>query len=938
MGMSASQVRFLSLQSRKNSIGKQLLTLSNRKMALSRDMNAVALKFNNALNQTVLKWSNDSGSNYNTLTYDLMMRPNDLNTEKPYIVTKASSGEVVLNDDALTDMDGNEIIDPDTGKAISYVDIAKMISGYSGVKNDGTLVYNNAAKAISTETAADGTVKVTGGDKAIDGAYEIPNGTYDYSFGNTLRYAIFEKLGLISEEDYNKQVNLLNQLYGSEEAQQSGKYPVGSAWGDYYIAVAQFDAYDQYLKEEHPYAIADTYALNRPDSVGGKRSDTNLTMTDSANATAHDTYDDSTYIYDAKIDGREGSTTITQKSASNTGTLDNVDFTKVVTNNGGTYTVSDTPAGYNYSGYTITTTNGSSSSVNASGITGSYVDKSNILDEALENYSGSSAYITALSKKDDTAVGGQHTDHGANVNFSQSTVLIHNYKGHSYYSEIKYDSAITDALTEMCTAFFELVKGVTTVSLKDSSAATNATNATVNYLRETCRHEDHKNGDNQKDFENSRARALASGHGLGAWGSDISGHSDHTAVAVDTAAAFDVWMTFYLNFAENGGTADAIPVDTPRPEIEESDTSTETPSTKQSTSSSGGNTYLTYTEYGYTDISGNTFANTTRMKIVASTPSDGSAYSIVWKNNTTGDYTLEEPDDTSGYTKTYAVDAGETSTYYCDSAGNAATNTDLTFDGNKVYGYVNTANAEYYFTSKSAVEAYNAGNIDLETTTRADVKKIALTSSSNATSYTFDSEGPYYVQLDGGFLQDKYNTQVSAKHNDDGLYDKLKDNVNDAFDHIKDLEDQIDNLYSSADKKIMDYYDALFQRIAENGWTVDNKTSSTNTNSTKYLNNKLQNNDYFVTECTEKADESGYNYTSKMATSIKKIYSVHDDNAENEALAEYEEEKSAITLKEEKIDVIMQKLETEQESVNTMMESVQKIIQENIDKTFKMFA
>ena len=75
-----------------------------------------------------------------------------------------------------------------------------------------------------------------------------------------------------------------------------------------------------------------------------------------------------------------------------------------------------------------------------------------------------------------------------------------------------------------------------------------------------------------------------------------------------------------------------------------------------------------------------------------------------------------------------------------------------------------------------------------------------------------------------------------------------------------------------------------------------------------------------------------------MASSIHKIYQVHDDNAENEALVEYETEKSAISAKESKIDVIMQKLETEQEAINTTMESVQKIIQENIEKTFKMFA
>ena len=38
MGMSASQVRFLSLQHRKHDVGRQLTALSNRKQALSRDM------------------------------------------------------------------------------------------------------------------------------------------------------------------------------------------------------------------------------------------------------------------------------------------------------------------------------------------------------------------------------------------------------------------------------------------------------------------------------------------------------------------------------------------------------------------------------------------------------------------------------------------------------------------------------------------------------------------------------------------------------------------------------------------------------------------------------------------------------------------------------------------------------------------------------------
>ncbi|MBQ6810992.1 MAG: hypothetical protein IJO94_06280, partial [Firmicutes bacterium] len=67
MGMAASQVRFLSLQNRKNSIGLNLMTLANRKTALSRDMNRVAAEYNEAMNQKLLKWSSDSGITYNNL-------------------------------------------------------------------------------------------------------------------------------------------------------------------------------------------------------------------------------------------------------------------------------------------------------------------------------------------------------------------------------------------------------------------------------------------------------------------------------------------------------------------------------------------------------------------------------------------------------------------------------------------------------------------------------------------------------------------------------------------------------------------------------------------------------------------------------------------------------------------------------------------------------
>lgn len=98
MGMAASQVRFLQLTSRKNEIGFQLTQLANDKVSLSRDMQKVSREYQNALNQKVLKWSNNSGVSYIDLSYANLMKPSTMNQNKPYLLTD-SSDRVVIDAD-----------------------------------------------------------------------------------------------------------------------------------------------------------------------------------------------------------------------------------------------------------------------------------------------------------------------------------------------------------------------------------------------------------------------------------------------------------------------------------------------------------------------------------------------------------------------------------------------------------------------------------------------------------------------------------------------------------------------------------------------------------------------------------------------------------------------------------------------------------------------
>ena len=892
MGMSASQVRFLSLQSRKNSIGRQLLTLSNRKMALSRDMNTVALRYNNALNQTTLKWSNDSGSTYNALSYDLMMQPNDINAEKPYIVTKATTGEVVLNNDVLKDFNGNAIKDAKTGQDITYVEIAQMISKYSGLNSNGTCQYNNT-NAINSERK-NGVDSITGGKKAIDNAYYIPSGTYDYSYDNSLRYEIFQKMGLITDADRTKQLELLNKLYGSKEALNAQCYPVDCAWGKYYIAVANRDAYDNYTKNFQNYADANTFG-------GSNKTSEQLT------------YNNSKYNYNYDIVGvdsgarADSNTQITQKaySTSATSVLSHIDFT--------TATGSTSESHTSTKGTTLTTT------LTQDGITYQYK-----LDDIWEN-----------AKKMATQNGSSLGDDINHVGQGESGLREIASSGKSSLDL----SGVKSKLNSYIDGFIGVLKLNSIVDLDDNILNKAKTQTSDYFYDNRDGGYDGRSGlhrGSRKAANKARSRALNHNHiGVSRYG----GVHSASRAYVDLSTLFNTFMTFYSQLSAGQNTDIINSNSKPQMNIDENSFG-DTPS---STGVSQANGKWFYDET-YTDRNNTKIVNSYELSTSKPSNYDSSSLKdLVFVYDTTTNKvrkytgsaddglqkyyincTITNPGSTDDENPEDITFGNEKSLTYSNNATTWDEDQDPSTTNKNIYATLEIDDSLYYFESYADVQKYlNNGDM-------SGAKLYQERTLGNSTSD---------IALTGNASSSKYGISISARPKEDSdMKSYLDDKVNEAYDYIKELQDEIDNLYSSADKKIMDYYDAVFQRIAENGWIVDDNTSRNKTTSSTYLNNKLQNNDYFVTECESKADSSGYNYTTKMASSIHKIYQVHDDNAENEALVEYETEKSAISAKESKIDVIMQKLETEQEAINTTMESVQKIIQENIEKTFKMFA
>ena len=152
------------------------------------------------------------------------------------------------------------------------------------------------------------------------------------------------------------------------------------------------------------------------------------------------------------------------------------------------------------------------------------------------------------------------------------------------------------------------------------------------------------------------------------------------------------------------------------------------------------------------------------------------------------------------------------------------------------------------------------------------------------------------------------------------------------------------NQVMTADQETMlEYYDLLFQSIADNGWTY---TAEVDDND--YLNQMFQNNAYCLTTITEnkcydpdqKLSERNYKYSydTNIASNFDKMFMVNDEDSRNDALVDYEYKKGIISAKEKRVDTRMKKLETEQTAITKMLESVDKVKNDNIERTYNLWA
>lgn len=895
MGMAASQVRFLSLQNRKNTIGLNLMTLSNRKTALSRDMSRVANEYNNAMNQKVLKWSNDSGVTYSDLTYDKLMKPNELNTTKPYIITDAQ-GRVVLDDNVIELEDGVK-------SKVTYRDLAMMISSYSEHKNKEA-IYDNVNNLVGgTGTGKNGEIiaedikgitkdgsgpniknKAEAGAANTKKEYEIVTDSVQ-TVSNSLRYELMEKLGLITSVTKQEILNKEMEIYGSNDSTE-GPYPVGTLMGDYFLALANYEAYQNLLKDgEYNFSTSS----NTPAST---KNTSNPSLGDAK-----------TINYENTINGTGTTINFNGVSASSLGKVnlekvynpdtDSVEDLKTKTGditNNFSYTITNGQISYSYGTSTFLNLMGTCDAVG----NGNY-DKFNNDEVLLVNGSKIKGQNWSKMYKDNQ-----------NIDLYNSHRSRGGGGSHSYNKGVAKDN-LTILVNEMSNDF----KNIDSVQI-DAAAVEKARQSTIAFFMGDItnggnsvnkNYGSNNKSDKIRNYANDKANEhniIGSANRNGGW---VQGTDDYIVATVNFRNLYNTFVTFY-DYYKHQPNVDAI---------------------------TSGATYEIQPEQGEyksVDVSDVTYSGD---KKVFTYPTNGTQYVRI-KGTIKG----EDGKDYEVYDY-YLTDASGNKT------GNLIQRDALNTETNKwereFYDDANKGKqAKKYIIEKDKYDSYketiNQGTNgeSLGTATeevKAEDKKLEL-------KYKDENGNEVKYVLHNEVGKSTYATSTTA--NPTNILETLQKKVDETAAAKDEALKEVDTLFAEKDSKIMDYFDALFKMISKNGWVYDENVNNTNKKdeSKNYLNAKLQNNMYFITE-VDTLDGKDYNYATKLATNVSKVFQVYDTDAQNQALSKYESEKADINSKEKQIDIRMNKLETEQDAIKTELDSIKSIIKDNVDTTFKIF-
>lgn len=184
-----------------------------------------------------------------------------------------------------------------------------------------------------------------------------------------------------------------------------------------------------------------------------------------------------------------------------------------------------------------------------------------------------------------------------------------------------------------------------------------------------------------------------------------------------------------------------------------------------------------------------------------------------------------------------------------------------------------------------------------------------------------------------------YDTDSDAYNNYEQAHAAWEVDMQNANNNLNNAVTTYNNIFTADVQTQFSFYDDLFSSIAEHGWCYYDQVSEPD-----YLNQMLQNGMFnLMTVERGLVDDGrgGYRYMNaydtEIAVNCPNIVQVSDSDYRDDALVKYQHEKDIINAKETKIDIRMDKLKVEQDAITKMIDSIQKVMENNIEQHMNIF-
>ena len=207
----------------------------------------------------------------------------------------------------------------------------------------------------------------------------------------------------------------------------------------------------------------------------------------------------------------------------------------------------------------------------------------------------------------------------------------------------------------------------------------------------------------------------------------------------------------------------------------------------------------------------------------------------------------------------------------------------------------------------------------------------AMDSQGRGGTFSSDKIAAILAELLPGFTEEQFQKAIDGKSQDSSSYNANLVNTVTGEDTGKTTTVDNTDTVSTKIQSIVDFYYPIFQAAAANGWTIEyNEEMGMNDN---YVSDAISSGIFQLATVNE---DGNYEPDTSLSYYVVSGLVQQNNNSEvrEEVTAWYEAEKARISEKEDYIDLDMDNLSTELETINQEIQSIKSLIDDAVSSVF----